>query len=269
MPGVPSWLSARPTRGTAFAIHLTLSILVFSSLVAVMLIYWFPGDLFIMDGGWEGLKLVALVDLVLGPLLTLILFKPGKPGLKFDLSVIAAIQIAALGYGFYTTYNQRTVAVVYAEHAFYTVSAKANREADETLKQLDVVPKPVPKAQPFNIPVMLNASDYNLGEYMASVLNGYPAAYERSDQYIPIAGQAERMEKGRKSAADLERVGALERVQSAAEAHNLTLDDVEVYRYRARYAGGFALYNPEQARIIDFVRHRPPIAASDVAEKDS
>ena len=110
-------------RYTAFSIHFALSLLVFLSLVAVMYFYWFPGDLFFMDGGWEGIKLVAMVDLVLGPFLTLLLFKRGKPSLVFDMSVIAGIQIAALAYGFYATYNQRIVAYVYADNQFNTLTS--------------------------------------------------------------------------------------------------------------------------------------------------
>ena len=61
------WLTQSPTKGVAFAIHLTLSLLVFSLLVIIMLLCWLPGELFFLDGGWQGLKLVAMVDVVLGP----------------------------------------------------------------------------------------------------------------------------------------------------------------------------------------------------------
>ena len=36
---------------------------------------------------------------VVGPLLTLIVFRAGKPGMKFDLAVIGLVQVAALAYG--------------------------------------------------------------------------------------------------------------------------------------------------------------------------
>ena len=53
-------------RFSASAIHLALSLLVFLSFIAVLYFWWFPGNLFFMDGGWEGVKLVAMVDVVLG-----------------------------------------------------------------------------------------------------------------------------------------------------------------------------------------------------------
>jgi len=193
-------LNRCPNRGTAFAIHLVLSLVVFSSLVLMMLVYWFPGDLFLMDGGWEGLKLVAMVDLVLGPALTLILFKPGKPGLKMDLSLIAGLQIAALAYGFYATYNPE-----------------------------------------------------NFGQYVADILNGYPGAHHRSDQYVTLSGENAQLQKHRKTAQYLRDSEALDDVEDALGRLDRKLDDIEVYRFRARYAKGFALYDPEQSRIVDIV----------------
>lgn len=254
MSVVHPWLNVRPSRGVAFAIHLILSVLVFSTLVAMMLVYWFPGDLFIMDGGWEGLKLVAMVDLVLGPALTLILFKPGKPGLKFDLAVIATVQIAALAYGFHTTYNQRTVAVVFAENEFATVSAKDNKEADKTLVELDLTPKALPPTEAFQIPLLVSPLEGNFGAYLAEMLNGLPSAHERSDRYVDLTGQHEAMKPHQKTVASLEGSEELSQIEQAVSKHKRTLDDVEIYRFRARYASGYAIYDPSTSRIIDYVK---------------
>ena len=263
MPAIATWLNVRPTRGVAFTIHLVLSLMIFSSLVAMMLIFWFPGDLFIMDGGWEGLKLVAMVDLILGPALTLILFKPGKPGLKFDLSVIAVVQIAALSYGFYTTYHQRTVAVVFAENQFTTVSAKDNRESDMALARLELEPKALPPSKAFDIPLFISPLPGNYGAYLAEILNGMPSAQERSDRYVVLDGRNKQMESHQKSAGDLEQSGALAKVEKAASDLDRTLDSLEVYRFKARYASGYALYDPETSRIIDYISYTDATPRSD------
>ena len=274
MYGFPSRLSLRPTRGVAFIAHLAISLLVFSSLVAVMLIYWFPGDLFIMDGGWEGLKLVAMIDLVLGPLLTLVLFKPGKPGLKFDLSVIAAVQIAALAYGFYTTYHQRTVAIVFAENQFTTVSAKDKQEADKALVELELEPRPLPPAKAFDIPLFISPLPDSFGAYLAEIFNGLPSANERSDRYVALDGQHEQMKRHQKSVEDLDQRNVLADVERAARKQDLSLDELEIYRFKARYASGYALFDPESSRIVSYVVSQPedeqPLAddESKVADSD-
>lgn len=69
------------------------------------------------------LAVLASVDLVLGPLLTAIVFRAGKRGLKFDLAVIALLQIAALFYGLHTLWNSRPAYVVAISNQFRMVFA--------------------------------------------------------------------------------------------------------------------------------------------------
>jgi len=112
----------RFTRFSAFAVHLGISLVIFVALLAVVVLDWYRFPLFAIEGGWKGIQIIAGCDIVLGPLLTLIVFKPGKRSLKFDMSVIALIQFAALVSGTWITYLQRPVLMVYAEERFYTLS---------------------------------------------------------------------------------------------------------------------------------------------------
>ena len=66
-------------KALASSIHFFASLLVFSIFVYVLLTQWYPEPFFNASGGWQGLKLVILVDLVLGPLLTLIVYNRKKP----------------------------------------------------------------------------------------------------------------------------------------------------------------------------------------------
>src|SRR4051812_10875535 len=96
---------------THFGISLTVAGLVY---VAVRYL-WYPGALFEIAGGLELLLLIISVDVTLGPLVTLIVFKPGKWGLKFDLAVIGILQSAALVYGLYTIAESRPVYVTFVK----------------------------------------------------------------------------------------------------------------------------------------------------------
>ena len=100
-----------PSVKQAFFIHFGISLIIFIALAAIMRLVWYPGDLFTMDGGVQGLKIIAPIDLVLGPALTLGFYRPWKKSLKFDMAAIACVQIAALGYGVYATYQQRPAAI--------------------------------------------------------------------------------------------------------------------------------------------------------------
>lgn len=252
-PSRPGW---HPSRGAAFAVHLILSLLIFSTLVVMMLLYWFPGELFFLDGGWQGLKLVAMIDLVLGPALTLILFKPGKPGLVLDMTFIALLQIAALGYGFYTTWQQRTVAIVYAEQGFKTLSARDKRLADEELRALSAQPQALPPAAMLDLPLMLTPapSKETYGKYLEEILNGYPGPDQRSDLFVPLGEHHASMQADALDPQELADLGALPTIEKAMKKVPLqAAESVEFYRFKARYASGIAIFDPQSMRIIDYV----------------
>ncbi len=66
------------TKRRAFAIHLTASVTIFLIFLGIMFFVWYPAPYFEIDGGWRVLRILAGVDVVLGPLLTLIVFEPGS-----------------------------------------------------------------------------------------------------------------------------------------------------------------------------------------------
>jgi hypothetical protein len=133
------------SRFQAFAIHFGISLALFGVLAWLVVRVWYPGFFFETDGGWEGIRIIVLVDLVLGPLLTLIVFKAGKPGLKFDLSVIALVQIAALIVGVYIVHAERPLAMVYVDGHFFSLSRGDFEEAKVPIPDLDRFPGPAPK----------------------------------------------------------------------------------------------------------------------------
>ena len=102
------------TKLKATGIHLILSFIVFIYLAYQIYFNWYPQPYFSVDGGWQGIRLIAAVDLVLGPFITFLIFDLSKRRweIVFDLMMIAIIQFGALAYGVYLTYTQRPVAIV-------------------------------------------------------------------------------------------------------------------------------------------------------------
>ncbi len=115
-------LATPHSRWAAFAIHLALSAFVFIALAAVIIFVWYPGFLFQTDGGWQGIRLIAGIDLILGPLLTLIVYNKAKKSLPMDLSIIALVQVSALCVGSYLVYQERPLAIIFADNKFITMS---------------------------------------------------------------------------------------------------------------------------------------------------
>lgn len=123
----------------AFLIHLGLSACVVSLVAALMLFIFYPQPWFMHDGGWTVFRLILAVDVVLGPLLTLVIFRRGKSGLKRDLSIIAAVQLGALAFGVTTMLQHRPVYVVYAENNFFAVTWTQLRRGTKDMDRLDVL----------------------------------------------------------------------------------------------------------------------------------
>jgi hypothetical protein len=170
------------SRWKAAAIHFSISLLVFLFLLTLILWLWYPGILFSIDGGWSGLRLVIGVDLVLGPLLTLVVFKSGKPGLKFDLACIAAAQVLCMTVGMWIVYKERPIALVLAYDTFYSVAIQEFEAFEKDPAILDSFPGPYPKL----VYVELPESDVAAGiAFMRSQFIGDPL-YIQTENYLAM-----------------------------------------------------------------------------------
>ncbi len=107
----------------ATALHLVLTAIFVSFVVGGMILFMYPGPFFEMEGGTEVLKILVLVDLVIGPFLTFIVFKPNKASLKFDLSAIVVFQLAFLIYGVSVITSARPAFLVFSKDRYVVVSA--------------------------------------------------------------------------------------------------------------------------------------------------
>ena len=112
-------------RWQAAPIHLAISAVIAAAVFAAMLLLWYPTPYFYAAGGKTLLLLLIGVDVVIGPLLTLVVFDPRKKHLVYDLAVIAMLQVAALVYGAMIMFNARPVYVAFAGDRFELVEANA------------------------------------------------------------------------------------------------------------------------------------------------
>jgi hypothetical protein len=110
------------SRWQAAGTHLLISATLAAVALVVILGVWYPGPLFEAAGGLGLLYLLVGVDVVLGPLLTLIVFKSGKRGMKLDLAVIGVVQFAALVYGCSVVALARPAFVVFVKDRFEMVT---------------------------------------------------------------------------------------------------------------------------------------------------
>ncbi len=109
-------------RLRAAGIHLSLSALLAAAVLALVLLTWYPQPLPRLLGVGSILLIMLGVDVVFGPIFTLIVFDRRKKRLAWDLATIAALQLAALAYGLYTLHQGRPAFVVMVKDRFEIVS---------------------------------------------------------------------------------------------------------------------------------------------------
>lgn len=117
--------SAIKARAIAAGWHLLISAIIALLVAWIVLGLWYPGPFRRMAGGQELLLLIVGVDVVLGPMLTFLVFNLAKgwPHLRRDLFTIGVLQLAAIAYGVHAAYVARPVALVFELDRFHVVSA--------------------------------------------------------------------------------------------------------------------------------------------------
>lgn len=110
-------------RARAAGLHFLLSMIAVGVAGALLVTKWYPGALIHAAGGVKLLMMIALIDLILGPLLTFVVFDRRKKSLPFDLGFIVVLQVAALVYGLHASYQGRPMYTVFVVDRFELVSA--------------------------------------------------------------------------------------------------------------------------------------------------
>ncbi len=109
----------------AFLIHLSISFVFISALLFVVWSIWYPQPLFLFEGGFFALTSMAVVGLILGPILTAIVYRHGKKGLYFDLTLIALLQVGALIYGGQIAFFERQQYIAFTVDRFTVIPASS------------------------------------------------------------------------------------------------------------------------------------------------
>ena len=136
-------------------IHLLISALV--ALIGIGLVFWVwhPNPLQKAVGVTHIFLMMLGIDVVLGPLLTLLVASSKeKKTLKFDLSVIAAVQLAAYLYGMHSIAVSRPVYIAFDKLRFEVV------QADSVVRATDKTILPEYQSNPLFAPQWVSVRPY-------------------------------------------------------------------------------------------------------------
>lgn len=217
------------SRVKASLIHLSLSVMVVVAVLAFIYFVSFPYPFFDAMGTGEVLYIIAAVDVVLGPAMTLIIFNPAKKSLKADLAIIAFIQLAALSYGFHTAFSARPVYAVFYQDRFHLISALQVPKAELNATGRFMLPINGPEFTAVDWPEekektrSLIQQTTSTGTSLLQLIRYYQplAAYEKplKKQWLPVQTLIDGQPKRKIATAN-------NLVQSALAGRNIKMSDV-------------------------------------------
>lgn len=237
------------TRHQAFGTHLLGSVLLGLLSAALVFLVWYPSPMPTATGVTDIFLLLLAVDVVVGPVITLIVFNPAKKELKFDLLIVLLLQVSALMYGMHAVFVARPVYAVYCVDRFDLVFAN-----DLTQEKLDKVSSPQFKSPPLLGPGVIAArrpdSSNERNTIMFGAVSGGDDVPQLPQYYIPYAQAQSQI---------------LRRVQPISALRELNPDHgAEIDALLARHAGrpGGIAFLPLKGKVADLA----VIVASDTAE---
>ena len=182
------------------------------ALLSALLVFklWYPMPYREMLGVGSIFLLILVVDVVCGPLMTLVLANPGKSRreMKLDFSLVAIIQIAALVYGLHSVWVGRPVILAFETDRFLVVSAN-EIEADD----LKLAPKNLQTLPLYGVQEVATRRAKNNQEFLQSIdlsLAGSPPSL-RPAWWEPISDQEAQIRERIKPVSEL-----IERRQESA-----------------------------------------------------
>ena len=163
---IPKEMTFLRDRLRASALHLAVSLAI--AAFAAMLVFelWYPSPYRELSGGRELFFWVVLVDVTLGPLITLVIFNRSKTRrhLLMDLMMVGSLQLAALSYGLWTVFAARPVHLVFEYQRMAVVHA-----VDVPPDQLTQAPVDL-QSLPLTGPTLLSLRPLQASEFVESTM---------------------------------------------------------------------------------------------------
>ncbi len=216
----------------AALIHITISIFLLGILYYIIAVIWYPKPFFSIASVIQPMKLLVMVDVIIGPMLTFIVYKKGKKSLMFDLTVIAILQISALAYGIYTIEQGRPAIIVYKNEKLHYVNTKFSK--NKQVKDPNIHLKLFARPQMGTLPNTGNLDIYSDYEDIKAVK-------DFKLEWLPHSLTTENMKAQFKSKAD----------EIEALNNKYKDDKIVFFLLKNQMASYYVVFSTTQNKIID------------------
>jgi hypothetical protein len=186
----------------AAGIHFLATLFLAGLAAALVFLVWYPDPIQTMIGGTKLFLLVVGCDLVLGPLISLVIYSSRKSRreLIMDYTLVGAVQIAALVYGILVIAGTRPVYVAFSLDRLEVVVA--NEISDSELNAArDPIYRTLPRTGPRFVAIEVPAGEKN-GTLFESLRGN--ESYKRPRFYAPWESQLADIRARAKPFAELE-----------------------------------------------------------------
>ena len=235
-----------------FLSHLFFSLLISLIVIGVVFFIWYPTPLATAAGVTKIFLMLIAIDVIVGPLLGLLVYKEGKKTLKFDLSVIIILQISALFFGIFSIEKGRPVWLVYNVDRFELV--RKNEIITEHLEQVKPQFKQPSWLKPQYIAVEF-AKDKKQREddMFAEVLGGISIA-QKPERYVDFDHAIPQIKQRAKNVKELEQYNDIQQVQKILHQYPEVTGYVPL---KANAVDMTVLINKEKGEVVKIVDLRP------------
>lgn len=235
-----------------FLSHLSISFLIALLVVGIVFFVWYPYPLAKAAGVTQLFLMMLTIDVIIGPLLGLIVYKQGKKTLKMDLGVIILLQIAALCYGIYSIEQGRPVWLVY------------NVDRFQLIRNNEIVDKNIGEALPqYQNPSWFKpqyvgvefAQDKQIrnDDMFAEVLGGISVA-QKPERYVPLDKVKNQIQKRAQSLETLNKFNDKISVQKTLSQYPQATAFIPL---KANSIDMTVLVNKEKGEVVKIVDLRP------------
>ena len=241
------------SRFRAAIIHLGICIAISLVLLALFWLVWYPPPLFRAFGGRDIFFVLLAVDVILGPALTLIVFKADKKSLTMDLSIIAMVQAAALTYGVWVLLAGRPAYVAALGGRFDAIQANEVAQSD-----LDAASKSLPKWGPEWVGIKVATDRKERERILFSALAG--ADYGQMPQYhAPLESMRDEILKNAQLISELRKKNTARDAEITAwlRDHGQTDGSVVFQGLKARAEDMAVILDAKTAKVIGIAPFKP------------
>ena len=171
-------------------IHFGLSFVIAALAATPVFNLWYPFPYREMSGGRELFILIVAVDMVCGPLLTLVLFDPTKPRAELwrDLGMVVLIQLSALGFGLHTVWQARPLFLVQEIDRFKVIAGPVLDGA--VMTTLPVALQPQWWKKPLTVAIREPKDAQERNKVLFESVQGGRDYAERPEFYLPYESEA-------------------------------------------------------------------------------